>query len=356
MARESMIAEEFRIGGTCVIRGCVPKKLIVYASRFARRVSRRRGFRLERAGATRFDWPKLVAAKEKEITRLSGIYRANLEKAGVAIIESRAEVIDRSSRCGSADGREIARAHVILVATGGTAGAQPPCVEGREYAITSNEMFDLATISARLLVVGGGYIAVEFASIFPRLGAEGHDQRRAAKTFCAASTKTCAAACATRWFAPASTSISNHCRCGSKRPADGLRRRSLRGAETRRRPGPDRDRAGSPNTAGLGLEDAGVKLDRVGAIKVDAFSQSNVASIYAVGDVTNRLDADADRHPRGPCLRRHCVRRQADRRRARAMSRPPSSRRRRSARSASPSARRARSTISSIFTRRAFAR
>src|SRR5277367_5384756 len=164
----AMIAEEFRIGGTCVIRGCVPKKLLVYASRFADAFRDAEGFGWS-VGETRFEWPKLVAAKEKEITRLSQAYRANLGNSGVETIEQRAEVIG-AHQVRLADGREIASRH-ILIAT----GARPeflPFVEGLEHAITSNEIFDLATFPRRLLVVGGGYIAVEFASLFRRLGAE----------------------------------------------------------------------------------------------------------------------------------------------------------------------------------------
>ena len=139
-----------------------PKKLLVYASRFADAFRDAAGFGWN-VGETHFEWPKLVAAKEKEITRLSEAYRANLASSGVEIIERRAEVIG-AHRVRLADGREIGARH-ILVAT----GARPeflPFVEGLEHAITSNEIFDLETFPRRLLVVGGGYIGVEFASLF----------------------------------------------------------------------------------------------------------------------------------------------------------------------------------------------
>ena len=165
---KTMVAEEFRIGGTCVIRGCVPKKLLVYASRFADAFHDAKGFGWS-VGETHFHWPALVAAKEKEITRLSHAYRVNLEAAGGELTEQRAFVAG-AHLVRLADGREISARH-ILVAT----GARPellPGVEGIEHAITSNEAFDLEKFPRRLLVVGGGYIAVEFASLFRRLGAE----------------------------------------------------------------------------------------------------------------------------------------------------------------------------------------
>ena len=163
------IAEEFRIGGTCVIRGCVPKKLMVYASRFRDAFDEAPAFGWSVPAPT-FDWPSLVAAKEKEISRLSAIYRANLDKAGVSIIESRAEVLDPHRVRLKADGREIS-ARIILVATGGTPVLEPPA-PGREYAITSNEVFDLPAMPKRLLIIGAGYIAVEFG-LRPQWRAQG---------------------------------------------------------------------------------------------------------------------------------------------------------------------------------------
>ncbi len=165
----AMIAEEFRIGGTCVIRGCVPKKLYVYASRFAEDFANAETFGWRLPKPAEFDWRKLVAAKEGEITRLSHIYEANLHKAGVEVFEERAEVVGpHEVRLKS--GRVVTAKH-ILVAT----GASPsmfPVLPGLEHAISSNEIFDLEKFPRRLAVVGGGYIAVEFASIFARLGAK----------------------------------------------------------------------------------------------------------------------------------------------------------------------------------------
>src|SRR5580658_549888 len=281
---KAMIAEESRIGGTCVIRGCVPKKLLVYASRFADAFRDAEGFGWS-VGETRFEWPKLVAAKENEITRLSQAYRANLGNSGVETIEQRAEVIG-AHQVRLADGREIASRH-ILVAT----GARPeflPFVEGLEHAITSNEIFDLATFPRRLLVVGGGYIAVEFASLFRRLGAEVTQIMRADNIL--------------RGFdddmreglreemARAGVQFRFGCLPMRIGKSGGALRVGLSDGETL-----EVDQAliatgRKPNTSGLGLETAGVALDAAGAIVVDQDSTTNVPSIHAVGDVTNRIN------------------------------------------------------------------
>jgi glutathione reductase (NADPH) len=278
------IAEEFRIGGTCVIRGCVPKKLMVYASRFRDDFDDAAAFGWGVPAPT-FDWPKLVRAKEKEISRLSAIYRVNLEKAGVQIIESRAEILDPHRVRLRADGREII-ARVILVATGGTPVLEPPA-PGREYAITSNEVFDLSVMPKRLLIIGAGYIAVEFASIFARLGTKVAIATRGENVLRGFDEDM---RCGVRdALIHAGVDIHfNQLLMGIEKTADGLRTQSTEGLQL------DVDQVmiatgRRPNTAGLGLENAGVKLDGVGAIKVDAFSQSNIPSIYAVGDVTNRL-------------------------------------------------------------------
>jgi glutathione reductase (NADPH) len=279
-----MIAEEFRIGGTCVIRGCVPKKLMVYASRYKDHFADAAGFGWKLA-APSFDWPALVAAKEKEITRLSAIYRSNLLKAGVAIVESRAEIEDAHSVRLLADGRRVS-AKFILVATGARPVLEPD-VPGRELAITSNEVFDLPALPGRMLIVGGGYIAVEFASVFARLGTEvmlaarGENVLRGFDEDMRAGVRDGLADAGVRLnFGMLPTRI-------EKTPS-GLRVTLTKGTQyeadqvmiaTGRR----------PNTAGLGLENAGVEMDSLGAIKVDACSKSNVPSIYAVGDVTSRV-------------------------------------------------------------------
>jgi glutathione reductase (NADPH) len=279
-----IVAEEFRVGGTCVIRGCIPKKLMVYASRFRDDFEDARGFgwSLDEPG---FDWPSLVAAKEKEITRLSGIYSANLAKAGVEIVASRAVVVDPHRIAFVDDGLRL-RARYILVATGGRPVLEP-AVPGLELAITSNEVFDLPVLPRRMLIVGGGYIAVEFASIFARLGTE--------VTLCARGTNVL------RGFDEAMrTGVRDgleHAGVAFKfetlparldKATDGLAVELSTGVRLT----VDQVMIATgrhPHTHGLGLETAGVALDPAGGVIVDSYSKSNVESIYAVGDVTNRL-------------------------------------------------------------------
>ena len=165
---KTLVAEESRVGGTCILRGCVPKKLYVYASRFADDFHDAAGFGWS-VGKAKFDWPTLVAAKNKEIDRLSDAYRDNLVRSGAKLVEERAAVVD-PHRVRLAGGGEVSARHILIAS-----GSRPtllPGVEGVEHAITSNEIFDLPEFPRRLLVVGGGYIAVEFASLFQRLGAE----------------------------------------------------------------------------------------------------------------------------------------------------------------------------------------
>jgi glutathione reductase (NADPH) len=281
---KAMIAEEFRIGGTCVIRGCVPKKLLVYASRFADAFRDAASFGWS-VGETHFEWPRLVAAKEKEITRLSEAYRANLGSSGVEIIEQRAEVIG-AQRVRLAGGREIAARH-ILVAT----GARPeflPFVEGLEHAITSNEIFDLPTFPHRLLVVGGGYIGVEFASLFRRLGSDvtqvmragnilrgfDEDMREGLREEMARAGVRFRFGCLPMRIGKSGESLRVGLSDGETVEVDQILIATGR----------------KPNTSGLGLEAAGVALDAAGAVIVDADSTTNVASIHAVGDVTNRIN------------------------------------------------------------------
>ena len=163
------IAEEYRIGGTCVIRGCVPKKLLVYGAEFAQNFADAKGYGWT-VGSAAFDWPTLRDNVQKEVTRLSGIYNSNLLKAGVTAFEERAEVIDAHTVKLMKSGSELS-AERILIATGG-----PPQLldglPGLEHGITSNETFLLEAFPRRILIVGGGYVALEFANIFHGLGAE----------------------------------------------------------------------------------------------------------------------------------------------------------------------------------------
>jgi glutathione reductase (NADPH) len=162
-----MIAEEYRVGGTCVIRGCIPKKLLVYASRFTHDFEDAAGFGWT-VPPVAFDWPTLIANKDKEIARLEGVYRANLEKAGVEIVKTRAVIEDEHTVRFLTSGARVRCGH-ILIATGGApfAGHQIP---GIEHAISSNDAFHLPVLPAEIVIQGGGYIAVEFACIFAGLG------------------------------------------------------------------------------------------------------------------------------------------------------------------------------------------
>ncbi|NLH79496.1 MAG: glutathione-disulfide reductase [Phyllobacteriaceae bacterium] len=160
------VAEDYRVGGTCVIRGCVPKKLMVYAARFADDFADAKGFGWS-VGATSHDWAALIAAKDREIARLEGIYAANLDRAGVEILRTRAR-LDGPHRVRLADGRVLTARHV-LIATGGTP-VRDAGFPGSELAATSEEVFGWTRRPERLVVVGGAYVALEFASLFAGLG------------------------------------------------------------------------------------------------------------------------------------------------------------------------------------------
>lgn len=275
------IIEEFRVGGTCVIRGCVPKKLYVYASRFHDLfdVASSFGWQVDAS----FDWPTLVAAKEKEITRLESAYVANLEKPGVEIIKDRGLVTGPNSVHLVKQDRELTASY-ILVATGGH--PHVPHIPGAELAITSNEAFDLPALPHSILIEGGGYIAVEFATIFAGLGVDTtiiYRGSRILRTFDDDMAIGLEAGLIDRGIKLIyQTTIKSLARHGADIAAsfsDGVT--APYGAvmfATGR----------TPNVRGLGLDKVGVELTSAGAIKVDAWSQSSVPSIYAVGDVTGR--------------------------------------------------------------------
>ncbi|MBM3562749.1 MAG: glutathione-disulfide reductase [Alphaproteobacteria bacterium] len=278
------IAEEFRVGGTCVIRGCVPKKLYVLASRFHDEFEDAAGFGW-RVGDVSFDWASLVAAKEKEITRLSDLYAETLASSGVELVRARAMLTDPNGVRFS-NGRS-ARARYILVATGG-APALAPHIPGIEFGVSSNEIFDLPKFPQRLLIVGAGYIAVEFASVFARLGAKTHLAYRADLPLRGFDddlrTRLCDAlkSAGVEHRAGALPTRVTKCVGGLEvEMSDGapLTVDCLLVATGRR-----------PMTQNLGLEAAGVALRENGAVAVDAHSRTNINSIYAVGDVTDRLN------------------------------------------------------------------
>ena len=277
------IAEEYRVGGTCVIRGCVPKKLLVYASRFADDFEDARGFGWTVPEPT-FDWPTLIAAKDKELARLEAAYRSALGNAGVEIIEERATVVGPNAVQLTKSGRTVT-AGKILIATGGTPWLAEPR-PGLEHVITSNEAFDLPRLPQSIIVAGGGYIAMEFAGIFSRLGVEttiiyrgdkmlrGFDEDLRDRL-----TEAYAAQGIRIVIRPHLHALrEDGCRASSAISATAtLEAEQIMFAIGR-----------TPNTGGLGLDKVGVELGWNGHVVVNEYSKSSVDSIFAVGDVTDR--------------------------------------------------------------------
>ena len=279
------LAEEYRMGGTCVIRGCVPKKLLVHASRFKDEFEDAAGFGWS-VEAPRFDWPTLIANKDKEIARLEGAYRGTLGRAGVEIFDTRA-VLEGANAVRLARPARTVSARTILIATGGRPEADGR-LPGVEHAITSNEAFHLQRLPERIVIAGGGYIAVEFAGIFAGLGAEttllyrrdkilrGFDEDLRdglTQDYTRRGIRIVTGAVFTK-IEKAGRGLVGHLSNGQTVPADQIMFAIGR----------------SPNTAGIGLEQAGVGLGPKGEIKVDAASRTRVANIYAVGDVTDRVN------------------------------------------------------------------
>jgi glutathione reductase (NADPH) len=279
------IAEEYRFGGTCVIRGCVPKKLLVYASRFADDFSDSKGFGWT-VDDPDFDWPSLVAAKDKEIARLEGLYRGTLERAGASIYQDRAVLAGPNTVRLIKSGKAVT-AEKILVATGGKPNVDDSLL-GIDLAITSNEAFDLKELPKRIVIAGGGYIAVEFASIFNGLGSEVTLLYRGEKIlrgFDEDLRDGLTAAMTARGIRV----IVNDVLTSIEKGRSAFKGRLKSGSFI------DADQimfaiGRSPDTRGLGLAEAGVTTGVSGEIIVDAASQTNVASVYAVGDVTNRVN------------------------------------------------------------------
>jgi glutathione reductase (NADPH) len=276
------LAEEYRIGGTCVIRGCVPKKLLVYASRFAEDFEDAVGYgwKTERVS---FDWPTLIANKDLEIERLSKAYVRTLESAGVEIIRQRA-VLENANAVRLADGHKISAATILLAI--GARPLIPQHLKGRELVITSNEAFHLERLPRRIAIVGGGYIAVEFAGIFSGLGVEtiliyrGEQILRGfdfdLRSGLAAEMK------------KKGIEILTHADVERvEKSGDGVRLTLTDGRIVGA--GAVMYAAGRiPNTLDMDLDKIGVQLTPHAAVKVDAYSSSSIPSIYAIGDVTNR--------------------------------------------------------------------
>ncbi len=280
------IAEEYRYGGTCVIRGCVPKKLLVYASQYSEAFQDARGFGWS-IGDTSFDWKALIAAKDKEISRLEGIYRRNLENSDVELHDTRAVIAGPNSVYLKAQDRTVT-AKTILIATGGRPNLDPR-IEGIEHVISSDEVFHLEELPQRIAISGGGYIAVEFACIFAGLGVEttlvyrgeqilrGFDDDLRAAVHTEIEKKGVRVLCGSiidRIEKLDEGGLRGHLGSGEVLNVDQIMFAIGR----------------NPNTEGLGLENAGVEMGSKGEIRVDAASRTNVPSIYAVGDVTDRVN------------------------------------------------------------------
>jgi glutathione reductase (NADPH) len=275
------ICENSRVGGTCVIRGCVPKKLLVYGAHVADEVSDAEGYGWA-FGEVRFDWAKLIAAKDKEIGRLNGVYLRMLADAGVSLIQGAGRMVDPHT---VAIGERTVTAERILIATGGRPVLPP--TPGIEHAITSDQALDLSVLPRRILIVGGGYIAVEFAGIFRALGVD-----------------VCMALRGRGLLSGFDQDVRKHL-------AEEMRHRGITILEgvvvesIRKLPdelavvmsdGKSRRfdqvlyaTGRVPNTAALGLAEVGIETDSAGAVRVDKFSRTSLPNVFAVGDVTNRL-------------------------------------------------------------------
>jgi glutathione reductase (NADPH) len=275
------VAEEYRVGGTCVIRGCVPKKLLVYGAHFAEDLVDARRFGWQISGKA-FDWPTLRDNVLSEVDRLNGLYQNTLDSNKVTTLHGHAAFVDPHTI--SVDGKHYTARH-ILIAT----GARPfiPEIPGAELGITSNEVFHLPALPRRIVIAGGGYIANEFAGIFHELGVDvtlinrsetilrGWEPALADRLLTISMAKgiNFKLNCRLDRLEKTGDAITVHFTDGKRLETDAFLWAVGR----------------LPNTEGLGLDAAGVTLNDSGAIAVDADSQTNVAHIHAVGDVTDRV-------------------------------------------------------------------
>lgn len=278
------LVEEYRLGGTCVIRGCVPKKLMVYASRFAQEFEEARGFGWT-LGEAKLDWGLLKARRDAEVARLEGIYRSNLLKAGVQIFAGRARLAGVGTVAVS-DGQQLSAPH-ILIATG-AAPVQGPNIAGRELTMDSNGFFDLEHLPQRVVVQGAGYIALELGSVLQGLGAQVHVVVRGTQILRGFDEEARQHLCHELQASGMQFHFERSVQAVSRSDA-GLRVQMENG-EVLDADCVLRALGRAPLTQDLGLESVGVALDAQGAIPVDAYSQTTVPGIYAVGDVTNRVN------------------------------------------------------------------
>ncbi len=279
------IAEEDRVGGTCVIRGCIPKKFMVYASEFSSHFKSAEGYGWSAAKA-QFDWPTFLARKDMEIARLSGVYVANLENAGAELVHTRATLVDAHTIKLEGQDRTVT-ADKVLIATGARP-TLPEEVPGIEHAITSNEAFHLEKLPASVVIAGGGYIAVEFAGIFNGLGVattlvyrgpiplRGFDDDVRAHVTREMERRgiTVIVGCRQTKLEKTAEGVASHLSSGHAVTSEVTLFATGR----------------SPNTEDLGLEAAGVTVNARGAVEVDDYSRSSADNIWAVGDVTDRIN------------------------------------------------------------------
>jgi glutathione reductase (NADPH) len=280
-----MVAEEYRMGGTCVIRGCVPKKLFVLGSHFRQEMEDAAGFGWTVPSAS-FDWPTLVANKDKEIARLEAAYTTNVEKSGAEVVKSRA-VLDDANTVRLANGKSV-KARYILIATGG-APNHGAVIPGIEHVISSNEAFHLTELPKRIVIQGGGYIALEFACIFAGFGSDvtviyrgenilrgfDDDVRAHVRAEMEKQGITILTGCTVTKVDKHGRELTSHLSNGSSIASEQVMFAIGR----------------HPNVADLGLEKAGVAINpKNGGIAVDGWSRSSVENIYAIGDVTHRFN------------------------------------------------------------------
>ncbi|ABD08080.1 NADPH-glutathione reductase [Rhodopseudomonas palustris HaA2] len=280
-----IVAEEYRFGGTCVIRGCVPKKLMVYASHFHHDFRDAAGFGWTVAEA-QFDWPTLIANKDKEIARLESIYATNVEKSGARTVKARAVFEDPHTLRLSTG--ETVRAKYVLIATGG-APNHGTMIPGIEHVISSNEVFHLPELPKRILIQGGGYIALEFACIFAGLGSDvtlvyrgdnilrgfDEDVRSHVRTEMERAGISILTGCTVAKVEKLGDEYTSHLSSGSSIASDQVMFAIGR----------------HPNVANLGLEKTGVAINPDnGGIAVNEYCQTSVPHIYAIGDVTHRIN------------------------------------------------------------------